>query len=380
MRGVGQRVDSIHVAEGVGGELEVEGRVFAGILVWDCIGQRRRVVGVGHHDIEGIGNAAAVAVAGDHIDAQRADIAVARCTAEGASDRVEAEPSGQEAATGQLCGVGQDFAGIHVAEGVGGKLKVEGRVFGGILAGNGVGHRGRIVGVGHYDIEGVGDSAAITIVGDDIDAQSADIDIGRRATEGAGECIEVEPGGQGAATGQLCGVGQRVASIHVVEGVGGELEVEGCVFAGILVGNGIGQRGGVVGVGHQDTEGVGNAAAVAVAGNEIDAQRADMGVEWRAAEGAGGSIETEPGGQRAAAGQLRGVGQGVAGIRVVEGVASELEVEGSIFGSILVRERVGHGRRVVDGCHANDFGRCCTFARTVIDCEGDGAIVGSGRI
>ncbi len=94
----------------------------------------------------------------------------------------------------------------------------------------------------------------------------------------------------------MCGVSQGGTSIHVAEGVGGELEVEGRVFAGILVGNGIGQCGGIVGIGHDDAEGIGNAAAVAVVGNEIDAQRTNIGIARRAAESAGDWVEAEPGG------------------------------------------------------------------------------------
>ena len=245
MCGVGQRVANIHVTEGVGGELEVEGRVFAGILVGNGIGQRGGVVGVGHMDTEGVGNAAAVAVAGNEIDVHRTDIGIVRRAAEGAGDRVEAEPGGQGAATGQLCGVGQGGAGIHVVEGVGSELEAEGRFLGGILIGDRIGHGGGIVGVGHDDVEGIGNAGAVAVVGDDLDAQRADVGVARRAAEGTGGGIETEPGGQGAATGQLRGIGQGTG-IHVVEGVGGKLEIEGRILAGILVGNRIGQRRQVI--------------------------------------------------------------------------------------------------------------------------------------
>ncbi len=163
------------------------------------------------------------------------------------------------------------------------------------------------------------------------------------------------------------GVSQGGTGIHVAEGVGGELEAEGRVFAGILIGGRVGHSGGIVGIGHDDVEGIGNVCAVAVVGDDIDAQRADMGVEWRAAESAGQCIEAEPGGQGAAAGQLRGIGQGT-GIHVVEGVGGELEVIGRILGGILVGNGVGHSWEIVDRCDIHrDIGIATGAAIAVAD-------------
>ena len=142
--------------------------------------------------------------------------------------------------------VGQRVANIHVVERVDRELEVEGCVLGGILIGNGVGHRGGIVGVAHHDVERIGDGTAVAVTGNHLNAHRADIAIGWCAREGAGRRIEAQPRRQGAATGHLCTVGQRV-TIHISENAGLKLEVEGGVFSGVLVGNGVGNRRGGIG-------------------------------------------------------------------------------------------------------------------------------------
>ena len=67
--------------------------------------------------------------------------------------------------------------------------------------------------------------------------------IERGAAEGAGGGVEVQPGWQGAATGQLGAVREGVAHIDIGKRIGCELKVEGCVFGGVLVGHWVGHRG-----------------------------------------------------------------------------------------------------------------------------------------
>ena len=364
----------------------MEGCIFSGVLVENRVGYGRRIVAVGHRNTEGVSHAAAISVAGDHIEVQGADMRIEGRAAEGAGGRIETEPGGQGTTAGQLRAVGQGVADVDIIERVGGELEVEGCIFSGALVGDRVGHRGCIVGVGHDQVEGVAHAAAVAVVGDHFDAQGADMCIERRAAEGAGDRIEAEPGGQGATAGQLHAVGQGVADVDVVEGIGGELEVEGCIFSGVLVENRVGHRGRIVAVGHDYVECIGHAAAVAVVGDHIDAHAADMRIQRRAAEGAGDRVEIEPGGQGATAGQLRAVGQGVADVHIVERVGSELEVEGCIFSGVLVGDRVGHGRGIVHRHHGNAAGNRQAGAidpavgGTAIvgdACEGNGSRTGS---
>ena len=80
-----------------------------------------------------------------------------------------------------MSAVGQRIANIEVGKGVGPKLKIEGGVFSRVLIDDGIGHRRRIVRVGNSNVEGIGDRAAVAVVGNDIDADRAHVTVCRRA-------------------------------------------------------------------------------------------------------------------------------------------------------------------------------------------------------
>ena len=148
---VGERVAHVYIREGVGSELEVEGSVFAGVLVGDGIGNSRGIIGVGHHDVEGVRHRATFAIAGDHINGNVSHIAVGGRATESAVRRIEAQPSRQGTTTRKLSAVGQRVADIRVREGVGRELEAERRIFCGVLVRDCVSHRRCRVGVGHDD-------------------------------------------------------------------------------------------------------------------------------------------------------------------------------------------------------------------------------------
>ena len=116
------------------------------------------------HQTEGIGYRDAIAVLGGDVDAEGAYVSGDRCAAEGARGRIEAQPGGQGVA-GQLRAVAERVACIHIGKGVGIGLAAERCILGGVLGGDDIGQRGRVIGVGHHEIESVGDRGAVAVFG-----------------------------------------------------------------------------------------------------------------------------------------------------------------------------------------------------------------------
>ena len=75
--------------------------------------------------VEGVGDRASVAIAGDDIYGDGSDISVERSAGEGAGGGVEGEPGREAASPGELGGVGEGVSDVHVLEGVGGEGEAE---------------------------------------------------------------------------------------------------------------------------------------------------------------------------------------------------------------------------------------------------------------
>ena len=80
----------------------------------------------------------------------------------------------------------------------------------------------------------------------------------RCAAESTGVAIKREPPRQNGAVTQGSRIAQSIKRIHVAEGMRSKLKTECRIFGGVLIGNGVGQGWGIVGIGDGDGESIGD--------------------------------------------------------------------------------------------------------------------------
>ena len=310
------------------------------------------IVDVGDGEIERIGQGGPALIDGGHLDAQGAGVGIAGCTLKRPGQGIKRQPGGQRLPLQRLGGVPQEVppCGILIQKGIGGKGHLKKLILGGNLIRQRVGQRGAMVGVGDGDGEGIVGRFPPLIGG--LDGQRHGLFFGRCAAEGLTVGVKRQPGGQGTAIFQSGGKVEDIAGILIREGACGQAQGQRLIRFDRLIRNGQSHNRGIVDVGNPDIEGGERPGSFGIGGAHLQAKRADITVAGGPAEGVGGVVELQPGGEETPSRSTAdGQGHGIIGVGIQKRIRWNLKAEPLILRGCLGGQRVGEAGCLIDPGH-----------------------------
>ena len=188
----------------------------------------------------------------------------------------------------------------------------------------------------------------------------------RRTAEGAGSGIEHQPTRQRTAVCKCGAVGERITSVRIGEGSGGNGVAEDAALRGRLVGECRGQYRRAVGCGNRHVDVFASRVVVVVGPPQNKLQSAHISGAGCSSYRAGSRIECQPGGDRRSVRHLDAVGNGIPNIRVGDGVGWHHIVKGAVgFRLQGWQIAVDRGRMVVVGAVHHGLDHCLVPHHTV---------------
>ena len=222
--------------------------------------------------------------------------------------------------------VGQLISLIRILKHGGGQIPSKGLVDDGDGCGGDGGHQnGRIVDVGHFDGDDIGNPQLETVGGRDFDIERAHVFVGGGTAEACGLCIEGEPSGQLGASQLSRGQGECIipSRVDIGKGIGIQLQGECRILGDGLILDRCCQEGSMVD--SLDLEGKGRRGrqrgVVVIGCRHRDGQGTGITNLRGSREGTGYGVKGQPGGGSAIyPGDVGLVGQQGARIFIEKGV------------------------------------------------------------